>query len=194
MNHRELSHPTARRREALSCLALILLVPTGAQALPRSRSPKAHLGNGANSTAYLPITGAPPLRFQSRPALPDPGHNPVTVTPVPSAPAVALSVKDPAISLASEPTGPAVAPLGTLPDADRNGTPSPAATPGRVPPAIIPDDLRPAVRAEDFLPYFQMPGSARNPGDVTLLIPVPNTAPAPAALPPSSATYTQTPK
>jgi hypothetical protein len=59
---------------------------------------------------------------------------------------------------------------------------------------MIPDDARPTIRAEDFLPYFQIPGSAQQPSDVTLLVPAARSAPAPAAIPPSSATYTQTPK
>jgi hypothetical protein len=58
----------------------------------------------------------------------------------------------------------------------------------------LPDDTRPTIRPEDFLPYFQIPGSARHPADVTLLVPVPSAAPAPASLTPSSATYTQSPK
>ena len=55
------------------------------------------------------------------------------------------------------------------------GPPKPApavAQPSKpAPAAILPDDTRPVIRAEDFLPYFQVPG----------------------ALPPSSATYTQSP-
>jgi hypothetical protein len=47
----------------------------------------------------------------------------------------------------------------------------------------LPDDLRQPTRPEDFLPYFQLPGPGVNPG-----------VPAPAPLPPSSATYTQTPR
>ncbi len=56
------------------------------------------------------------------------------------------------------------------------GPPPPApavAVPSKpAPAAILPDDTRPAIRAEDFLQYFRAPG----------------------AIPPSSATYTQTPK
>ena len=51
--------------------------------------------------------------------------------------------------------------------------PGPVVQPSKpAPKAILPDDTRPAIRAEEFLPYFQVPG----------------------ALPPSSATYTQTPR
>ena len=62
------------------------------------------------------------------------------------------------------------------------------------PSAILPDEVRPQVRPEDFLPFFQVPGSATQPGDVTLVMPVPRSVPTPPALPPSSATYTQTQK
>ena len=57
----------------------------------------------------------------------------------------------------------------------------PESTHGPLP--ILPDDLRQPTRPEDFLPYFQLPGPGVNPG-----------VPAPAPLPPSSATYTQTPR
>ena len=57
------------------------------------------------------------------------------------------------------------------------GEPAPPISAKPIPPAILPDDTRPRVRAEDFLPYFRIPG-----------------VPVPAQLPPSSATYTQTPR
>lgn len=94
-------------------------------------------------------------------------------------------------------TGPSVSPETTEAPANA-ATPAgnePSAPSIKTPPAILPDDLRSTVRPEDFLPYFQIPGSAQNPGDVTLLVPaLPKNAPAPATIPASSATYTQTPK
>ena len=63
------------------------------------------------------------------------------------------------------------------PASEPTPAPAPTRTPAPAKPTsapIIPDDVRPAVRAEDFLPYFQIPGAA-----------------APAPLPPSTATYTQ---
>jgi hypothetical protein len=63
--------------------------------------------------------------------------------------------------------------------------------PGKTPPPILPDDTRPKVRAEDFLPFFQFPGSASANGDVTVVAPVPSSAPTAAPLPASSATYRQ---
>lgn len=64
-------------------------------------------------------------------------------------------------------------------------SPAPGSTPSPVPAkpgpsAILPDDTRTQIRAEDFLPFFQAPGA--------------RPAAAPGTLPPSSATYTQTPK
>ncbi len=185
MNHRESPHHPVRRREALSCLAVLFLAPAGAAALPHLSSPKAHSTNKANTTTYLPVVGAPQLRFQSKPFVAEPVSNPIAAAPATSSKSggdfIIPKLHVPAEQAAEPP--PVVA-------ADKTAAPAAA----KLPPAIIQDDLRPSVRAEDFLPYFQMPGSARNPSDVTLLMPVPTAAPAPAAIPPSSATYTQTPK
>ena len=142
---------------------------------------------------YLPVVGAPQLRFQPKPIVAEPAPK-LAATTVTAAPATPSSPENDLIT----PRLPGAKDNGTDTTAqatvDKSGATTPAPPATKPPPAIIPDDLRPAVRAEDFLPYFQMPGSARNLGDVTLLMPVPRSAPAPAAIPPSSATYTQTPK
>jgi hypothetical protein len=52
---------------------------------------------------------------------------------------------------------------------------------------ILPDTVRPRVQAEDFLPYFVVPDAVKS----TSTPPVPAE---PGQLPPSSATYIQTPK
>jgi hypothetical protein len=53
---------------------------------------------------------------------------------------------------------------------------------------IIPDTVRPQVQAEDFLPFFLIPGTTSKPdGQVPA-------APQPGQMPPSTATYTQTPR
>ncbi len=63
--------------------------------------------------------------------------------------------------------------------------------PKPTPRAIIPDATRPTVRPEDFLPYFQIPGSARSANEVNVIMPANSvTSPAPATLPPSTATFT----
>ncbi|MFT3868645.1 MAG: hypothetical protein QM715_09110 [Nibricoccus sp.] len=54
---------------------------------------------------------------------------------------------------------------------------------GSKPISILPDDTRREIRAEDVLPYFQFPGSADSSSVII--------NPAPAAAPPSTATYRQ---
>jgi hypothetical protein len=166
------------------CLALPLLsalAPTQVDALPQTAVSGWDTANGQRM-GYLPVLGAPPLRFESPP--------PRTK---PAAPVVASATVPPP---APEDSAPTVTPdsAAAEPPATTDSMNPPAAAPARTPPAMIPDDARPAIRAEDFLPYFQIPGSATQPSDVTLLVPAARSAPAPAPIPPSSATYTQTPK
>ncbi len=176
----------------MGCLAAMLLTPAGASALPRPNSANAHPSDMASPSGYLAVVGAPQLRFQTKTVVAE------AVAKAPDAPVAALSKSS------SSPHNDFISPKipGTadnatepssviLPEKTVATTPAPAV---KSPPAIIQDDLRPTARAEDFLPYFQMPGSARSSGDVTLLTPGLRSAPAPAAIPPSSATYTQTPK
>jgi hypothetical protein len=197
MNHREPPHLPAAARRALHCLSLLLLpalAPKGADALPRARS---GFGGGAGSTqprpaSYLSVIGAPPLRFQEATPPPDLTTRPAAAAPpqpalTPTENSVAVDNAAAARSIAATPAEPSAP---TAPETKPSTKESPAST--KQPSAILPDDARPAVRPEDFLPYFQIPGSARKPGDVTLLMPVPSTAPTPAPIPPSSATYTQT--
>src|SRR5215218_1180566 len=65
MNHRESPHPSAAMRKALVCLTLLLLcavTPPSVHAIPRR--PLILSGSRpAEQTPYLPINGAPPLRF-----------------------------------------------------------------------------------------------------------------------------------
>ncbi len=79
---------------------------------------------------------------------------------------------------------------------DRKLGAKPASAPPKAPPAaILPDDTRPSVRPEDFLPYFQVPGATTSAGEVNVIMPANAfTPPAAAPLPPSSATYTQSPR
>jgi hypothetical protein len=60
-------------------------------------------------------------------------------------------------------------------------TPKPAAVP------ILQDTVRPQVQAEDFLPFFLIPGAPKTVGSAPPAL-------QPGQLPPSSATYTETPK
>lgn len=214
MNHREPPHLPAGVRRALHCLSLMLLpalTPEGVHALPRSRLP----GNGPNlrnaePIPYLPLVGAPPLRFQEAAPPPDLVTRPAAAAP----PTPALSLTETSVALAnaaaahsttvapggdpahpsppSPPPPPATEPLA--PETQQTPAEIEAEAPEKAPAPILPDNARPAIRPEDFLPYFQIPGSARNPSDVTLLVPSVPSAPAPAPLPPSSATYTQSPQ
>jgi hypothetical protein len=194
MNHRDLPHSAAGVRKALRYLSLLLLptlVPKNVSGVSRLRSTSGAPANLQDMEPrllpYLPALGSPPLRFQIPPPPPDLTTRPAAAAP--PSPAVMHREEPPA------PAGPKPA-LTTAAQAAPAETPAnpdqPASTPAKAPPpSIIPDDARPAIRPEDFLPYFQIPGSAKLPGDVNLLVPALRGAPAPAPLAPSSATYTQ---
>jgi hypothetical protein len=188
MNHREPPHPTAGVRRAKLCLALLLpalLAPAGAHAALRSKAaPK------ADPNAYLPTVAAPALRFQT----PTPPRDQIArlIFPKPAAkPEIA-----PALPKADVTPRVAKAAAAETPDAAAQADTKPAVTASARPPAqIIPDDTRNAVQAEDFIPFFQLPGSVRAPGGLNVIVPLPapSAVPAPGALPPSSATFRQTP-
>lgn len=205
MNHREPPHLPAGTRTALHCLSLLLLTAMasdGVSALPRPRAAaKGARGGqqGSDRNPYLPVTGAPPLRFATVPPPPDL----VTRPPAAAPPTPALSPTEASIAQANAAAARSAVLAETKGDKSPGGNsaesnPSaPAGTdtpPARVPPAILPDTIKPTVRPEDFLPFFQIPGSAQSTADVTVVVPAPKAPPAPGALPPSSATYTQTPK
>ena len=202
MNHREPpSLPTGVRR-ALRCLSLLLLpvlAPEAAPALPRHRQafgPGAD-GPGSDSLPYLTFVGAPPLRFQKATLPPDVIARPSAGAPpvpalTPTELAVALANADAARSATTSARPPEEAPS---PDIKAETKPPAPAPTKPVPAAIMPDDMRPSVRPEDFLPYFQIPGSAKASGEARVIMPANAfTPPASTPLPPSSATYTQSPK
>ncbi len=198
MNHREPPLSPAGLSKALNCLLLVLLpvaATDNAFALSRIRP----LGSGpelhhAGGIPYLSTVGAPPLRFRSPPPIPAPSvplESDLQPPPRDSSEDVTtLPNEGPAPSDSSVASSPAINPSTGEP---ANSQPS---FPGQVkePQPIMRDSLTPTIRAEDFLPFFQIPGSGRASADVTLLVPVAPTAPAaPASIPPSSATYRQTP-
>lgn len=197
MNHREppLSPAdTHGKRLGLLLGLLLALASTGSHAQTRSFSISVVMRQ-SEGTPYLLATGAPPLRFQEAapplhpaPSAPAPAPTPAA-TPTPDATTpVPTEETAPAITVTTDPATPA--PSASNPPANPETSTAPAKTPA----PILPDDARPPIRAEDFLPYFQIPGSAKTPADVTLLVPVPKAPPAPGTLAPSSATYTQSPK
>lgn len=197
MNHRQPSHLSAGARRALHGLSLLLLpalAPEGVQAGPQSGRTPGHRAPEPPPTPYLAVVGAPPLRF----AEPAPPPDLTTRPPAAAPPRPALTQTEEVVAtenLAAAKSVAEAAPAAATPDSITDtqtvvqDTPPPS--PNKVPPAILPDDNRPPVRAEDFLPFFQIPGSSRRASDVMLVTPVPNGAPAPAPLPPSSATYNQ---
>jgi hypothetical protein len=137
---------------------------------------------------YLAVVGAPALRFEEAPTPPDvlPGRSAVASSQHAQS-SVAIENSAAAQSITAAVTEPEPPPVETRPAKDPSV---------KTPPAILPDDARPTIRPEDFLPFFQIPGSATKPGDVTLLMPASTmTPPAQSApIPSSSATYTQSPK
>lgn len=142
------------------------------------------------STPYLLALGPPPMRFQEYTPPPDlSAHLPAGAPPIPSG----VSPNNPAsadVILPIAETPPAPPSAAMKPEArDGAGRPKRA-----TPSAIIPDDTRAPVRPEDFLPFFQIPGTAKGPAEVSVIVPVSGTAPQPAPAPSSSATYTQTPR
>jgi hypothetical protein len=194
MNHREPPHPSAGVRRALMCLAALLWAAVAPQRLDAiTRRSVITFVRSVEASPYLPINGAPPLRFAEAPAPPKAlevnASNASGTLPLTQE---AADFVPPDTALPQGATSPAL----TEALAGGGGTSeASSATPAAKSPApILRDDVRPTVRAEDFLPYFQIPGSARNPGDVTFMVPGITTPPAPGSLPPSSATYTPTPQ
>jgi hypothetical protein len=180
---------------ALRYVALILLpmlVPS-AKAAGRSRI-QSQLGVRApeGSAPYLLAIGPPPLRFQAYEPPPDLSTRlPAGAPPVPHADSSSNSSAPDVIPFEPEATSlPNTVSTTKTPTKENPVNPHKRSAPA----PIIPDDTRPHVRPEDFLPYFQIPGSAQGPAEVSVVMPVPRTAPAPAPLPASSATYTTTPR
>ena len=154
-------------------------------------------GPGSDALPYLTFVGAPPLRFQRVTPPPDVVTRPAAgAPPVPALTPTELSVAL-ANAAAARSTTTAAQTRDDAPASESKLDPK-SPVPARAkaaPSAIIPDDTRPPVRPEDFLPYFQIPGSAKQASEVNVIVPVSTrTTAAPAPLPPSSATYTQSPK
>lgn len=197
MNHSEPPHLPVGARRALRCLSLLLLpalAPKAAHSLPRSRSAPgpAVESPGPESVPYLPALGARPLRFQRATPPPDLVTHPAAGAPPVPALTLTESTVAQANAAAAQSTGGTARPEKPAAENAPKPTPPPAKP---TPPSILPDDTRPIIRPEDFLPFFQIPGTAKTPGDVHVVVPASSfSAPTAAPLPPSSATYTQTPK
>jgi hypothetical protein len=186
MNHREPRLASAAARKAFQCLTLLLLptiLPRGILAGARSR---ASVGGGADRleaepAPYLPNVGSPPLRFEE-----------VQVAQEPPLRHAETQLSSPGSQAAQAPSAAGASesakPSPETHDVAKDTPSAPAAAPSVPPPVpILPDTARPQVQAEDFLPYFMIPGSERGADSAPR-------ASEPGRLPPSSATYTQTPK
>jgi hypothetical protein len=190
MNHRESPHLPAGLRRALRCLSLLLV--------PALTLDEGHAGTRLrsairphDSVPYLPVLGSPSLRFEE--ALPPPD---LVARPAAAAPPVpALSPTESSVAQANADAARSTAvPSGEQPvaAATKPVVAEPAPAPAvKTPAPIIPDAMHPVVHAEDFLPYFQIPGSAKQSGDVIMVVPGAPSAPTPAPIPQSSATYIQ---
>jgi hypothetical protein len=186
MNHREPPQLPVGVRRALRCLSLLLVPALTLDQGHAGTRLRSTLHTGSEPTPYLPVVGSMSLRFEE--ALPpaDLVSRPAAAAP----PVAALSPAESSVAVANSDAArsTAVAPDDT--STVKTVTPPPAPV-GKTPAPILPDALHPIPRAEDFLPYFQIPGSAKQVGDVNIITPAPSSVPAPAPLPPSSATYTQ---
>lgn len=202
MNHCELPRLRARTPRAFLSLSLLLLPAVAlndALAIPRVglNSPAAAEAGPTNPLPYLRSVGSPALRFQE----PPPSRESLMAFQTTAAPESATAKSSESSAATASATAGRLAaqsardsdeaPVSDLPSELVKPTP----LMGKAPESILPDDARPQIRPEEFLPYFRAPGSSKQTGDVILFVPpVPRGVPAPAPLPPSSATYTQTPK
>jgi hypothetical protein len=189
MNHREPPQvPQGMRRDGHFLTLLLIAAATGTAPLLAHAGLELYIvqtGSVTPPSGYLPLHGAPPLRFAT--------------LIVPATPAAALSASEPskAAMSATTPAGTAshtsdVMLPHTLAAHPADTTPAASSPDKPAPLSILPDEMRPQVRPEDFLPFFQIPGTHGNP-DVTVVVPIQG-QPAQPAPQTSSATYLQTDK
>lgn len=194
MNHRERMRRPVPTHRTMRCFTLLLL-PALAPGLLLGypRDPRAiAMGRrycGVAPLPYLPVLGAPALRFERT----NPPPDLVTQPPAAAPPIPALSPTETVV--AQENTAAALATEHPASRSVAAGSDSGGIVPStkNTPSIILPDGSRPTVNAEDFLPFFQVPGS-RATTKPTVIIPSPP-APSPGPfVPPSSATYTESPR
>jgi hypothetical protein len=185
-------------RQALHILAPLLLSGLSTECIGSRTRPSVRLSDWRipERDPYLTSVGAPALRFRVPDPEPEHAPRPVAIGP----PVAGLNVAESAVAAANTAArlGPEVgepkpvefiAPPRDSPTAPTPGETARAALAESAKPApraILPDETRPRVRPEDFIPYFQMPGATPLNGA--------NSTPVPNSLPPSSATYQQTPR
>lgn len=188
MNHHQRHTPPGAIR-ALRCCALLVAVLSTREALATLCLPKFRATPGkVMAREYLLAVGAPELRFQK-----------------PIVPSVRPAARLAAASSQADETHPS--PAAVVPGETRSAAPEHSVNvhvaPDETPPQktrsgpsqrILPDNTRPNARPEDFLPFFRFPAPTGQSGKVDVIVPVPADAPSGAPLPPSSATYFQSPK
>lgn len=189
MNHRETTSVPFGAVSALLCMALLLPTTGFARGCPLAGTPSAAML--VQDHPYLVSVGAPSLRFAEPPpeALQRPNLSPA---PIASTSDVIPPESLASSSLPTDSTATSGTPSTAIAKPSANNTTGEQPAASHTPPPIIPDEVRPRVRPEDFLPFFQIPVS--QPGDVNVVVPAARSASAPATIPISSATYTQTPR
>lgn len=207
MNHRVTPPLKGGISRALRCLSLLLLpalAPNAGHSLPRARPLADADRRRSEDPPYLCRYGAPPLRFESPTPPPETFTQPAAAAPPIPALSVAESTVAQANAAAAQSTSTTLNPQFPSPesplaaDKSASGAKLPStATPlpsKPAPTAILPDDTRSVVRPEDFLPFFQIPGAGSGRGELKVIVPISATQSPGTAIPPSSATYTQTPR
>lgn len=188
-------HSTSLRVTGVSlsrCASLTLLSILGSECFALTHPPRVgyqrpspdnfSLSCAAPSSApYLTVILVPALTFQAAPPPVDPSLKLAAgAPPRPGGAIEEIAAANQDAALVPQAKGPeVVVPAEAEPPTESPATIAKSKPPALLPPvAILRDDTLPTVRPEDVLPYFQYPGS------------VPS-APLPAAVPPSSATYRQ---
>lgn len=188
MKQREPVQASRGARQAFRCLSLLLsstLLDGNAlagfririQVTPADPVPEC-------SQPYLPSLGPSGLRFSD--PLPQPmaavssAAAPLLPLPAPTETSVAVANAVAAVVPPSSKPAHVSAPTA-------EGSPDDPPAPSSASISILPDTVRPQVQAEDFLPFFVIPDAVK-PSSTP---PVPSE---PGKLPPSTATYTQTPR
>jgi hypothetical protein len=196
MNHRVTPSPKggiSRTLRYFSLLLLPALAPKVAHSLPRARPLPDTERRRTNDTPYLQAFGALPLRFAQPIPPPEALTQPAAAAPPNPAQSLTETAVAQANAAAAQSNVPTHLPIPAPVPADSTPpTKTSPDLPGPTP--ILPDDTRPAPRNEDALPYFVVPGSGRGPGQVNVIVPAPITQSPGPAIPPSSATYTQSPR
>ena len=200
MNQREPRHASTAARRAIHCLSLLLLPALLPESMLSGGRARAAVGarserQDTESAPYLPYLGSPPLRYREA----APPHDLAASPPAAAPPLPHLTAVESAVGQANSNAAHGVAsnaPADAAVDTPKTET---STTPKSTPVSILPDTIRPQVQAEDFLPYFLIPDTPRNDASaarppVPPSSPVPPDSARPDTLPPSTATYTQTPR